>query len=145
MTRPLEPPPGEAIYAGKHRIYSELPDTLRIVMDGDVSVDDVLGMVEAIAAFERDKDNIFILLDLSQFGTIPADARKTASHHNAAQQLRACALYGATFAQRVLLVLVTKAFAVLKGNDRMRIAAFDTEVRARAWLAEQRRAILAEK
>lgn len=141
MTSPLDRPPGDAIYIEKHRIYIEPPDLFIFVADGDVSVDVALRTQEAIAAFERDKDYIFLLADIAGMGAMPVDARKAASRPEATQRLRAFAVYGATFAQRVVLVLVIRAFSLLKGGDPVHIGAFDTEAEARAWLAERREAI----
>ena len=142
MTPPLSWPPGDALHTGRHRIHLEPPDHLVFVADGDLTADDVLYTHEVIAAFEQDKKQIFLLVDLAQIGSIPADARKAGARPNAAQRLCALAVYGATFTQRVVILLVVTAFRLRKGGDFPQVSAFNTEAEARAWLAERRRAVL---
>ena len=143
MTPPPETPPGDALYSGKHRVYLEPPDTFFFVAGGDVTADDVLRLHALLAAFEQDKEFILALADASRLGSMPADARKLASRSEATQRLRGIAIYGTSYAKRVVLLLVTKAFALLKGSDSLPIVSLATEAEARAWLAERRKALLA--
>ena len=142
MTPPLEMPSSDAIYVGRHRIYLEPPDLFIVVLDGDVSVSDVRGIHDAIDAFQEDKEFILILVDSSRLGVMTPGARKAATRSDAGRRMRAFAVYGASFAQRVILMLVVKAFALLKGDDALPVASFETEAQARAWIAERRRALL---
>lgn len=143
MTPPLETPPADAIYVGRHRIYLEPPDLFIVAVDGDISASDVLGIQAAIAAFEEDKEFVLVLVDASGFGVMAPRARKMATRPEAAPRMRGFAVYGTSFGQRVLIMLVVKAFALLKGDDGLPVASFETEAKARAWLDERRKALLA--
>jgi hypothetical protein len=145
MAPPPETPPDDAIHAGNHRVYFEQPDVFFIVANGDISVSDVLRIHEAIAAFEEDKEYIFVLMDASRLGAMEPGARKVGTRPEASRRMRGLVVFSASFTQRIVIMLIAKAFALLKKDDRLAIGSFETEAEARAWIDERRRAILAGK
>lgn len=133
---------GGEIHVGSHRVLTQAPDHVHLLLGGDLSVEDALRIQEEIGAFEQDKEYILLLLDISRLGRLSAEARKAAARAGAMKRCRGIAVYGASFPQRVMPILIVKAFTLLNKNLDSPTAFFDTEAEARAWLSERRNSLL---
>ncbi len=133
---------GGEIHVGNHRLLTQGPYLVEIVLIGDLSTENVLRIHEEIGTFERDKDHILLLIDISRMGRLSEEARKAAARPGAMKRCRGIAACGASFPQRVMAILVLKAFRILNRNLDAPVVMFDTEAEARAWLSERRSALL---
>lgn len=133
---------GGEIHVGSHRVLTQAPDHVHLLLGGDLSVEDALRIQEEIGAFEQDKEYILLLLDISRLGRLSAEARKAAARAGAMKRCRGIAVYGASFPQRVMPILIVKAFTLLNKNLDSPAAFFDTEAEARAWLSKRRSSLL---
>ena len=123
---------------GDHTMSLEAPDILILRIKGDLEEAHVGPIREELNRVCRELPYVFGLVDMSRMGTITASARKAAAAQRNPPNL-SNAVFGASFTQRVLIQLVIKAVRVLRGVAPT-MGMFETEVEARAWIHEQRRA-----
>jgi hypothetical protein len=119
-------------------MYLEPPDILYLRLMGDIEEAHVAPIREELARHCRETSHVYGLVDMSRMGTVAAAARKAAAtQKNPANSSNA--VFGASFAHRVLVQLVVKAAKLFRGVTPT-LGMFETEAEARAWIDEQRRA-----
>ena len=117
----------------------EPPDLFFLRDRGDVSATDAAGLIDEIRKLSATGGPILLLNDISELGSVPAEARKLISQRNVFGQIRALGMFGGTFAQRIIVTLVlTTARLGLRGSRFPPIRYFVTEAEARAWLESTR-------
>jgi hypothetical protein len=121
----------------------EPPDLYIIRMNGDVSADDMRMQIDALRAIaQRTGGGVFWLCDVTQMGALSPEARRTAaeaSKKGVQDVLRGSAVFGASFATRVMVGLMVRAVRILKPGKHRPLAFVETEAEARAFLDEQRK------
>ncbi len=114
------------------------------VVEGDLSDE----MARAIAAeCKRLSDSgreVLVLCDTHRTGTISPSARKVMANEMRAVRFDAIAIFGASFAVRVISTLAAKSVQILT-QQSYPVHFFDTEAEARAWLLAQRHAVRARR
>jgi hypothetical protein len=124
---------------GLHLTRKEPPDILVITTVGDIEEEDVMAMLADMHDLGRGSSPVFILADVSRLSRISAAARTASTTGQPSTGTGALALVGASFQQRVVVTLISKAFALLRKRRMTPMACFQTEAEARIWLDEQRR------
>jgi hypothetical protein len=81
---------------------------------------------------------LLVLNDISALRNVPPDVRKLAAHAGVLEIIRAMAVFGGTFAQRIAVTLAVSAARLRIRGARAALRFFATEAEARAWLEEQR-------
>lgn len=131
---------------GAHRFRVDPPDTICFSLRGGISASDVLAIYAELHRCWVGNGGklIFGIADLSRVGTLLPEARKAvlapAHRHDSYVPI----IVGATFALRVSVNLVSRAYRMLSGDpDPIPTLFFETQGEARAWIAENRLASLA--
>jgi hypothetical protein len=130
------------ICIGKHVVRTEPPDVFIVEFVGDLSLDEMRRIFAEQKQFEAGKEYILLLSDMSNAGSVSAEARKIIPTESKGTVCRGMAIYGASFHVRVLATLVTTAARLLNKFSNYPTHFFDTEAQAREWLKERRMSIL---
>ncbi|MDI1447401.1 STAS/SEC14 domain-containing protein [Polyangium sp. 6x1] len=125
---------------GAHRYRFEAPDLFLLRIVGDVGLSDTQAMFERLEELSgRAGRPIFWLADISELGEVSQAARKFPLKLDPARWLRATAVFGGSFQQRLMANLVMKAIPLLRPSRRMSPLFFcATEVEARAFVEKER-------
>jgi hypothetical protein len=122
---------------GAHAVRLEPPVTMFVRANGPVLVEDARALIAEMHRFAEGKGRIFVLGDTSGVGALPADARKVMAELLLDVPIGATAVFGASFAQRVIVTLADKTNNLIRGSRRYETRFFSTEQEARAWLERQ--------
>jgi len=125
-------------YVGNHSFRTEPPDVFSIRYSGDVLRAEAEEMTDAYEQFYKEGRRIYLLLDLTRIGAIPAESRKLAAARAARRKNEHAVFFGASFTMRLVTRLVTKAIALARGEPDFSVFVA-TEAEARAWIEAQRR------
>lgn len=128
------------VRAGEHRIRLESPDLVFVTMVGDVTTEEAIILGGEWERFAEPLPWTLVLADLRRMGAHSPGARKLSI--NPKFKGRGTATLGATFAQRTMATLLSKAFLLLYPKTDVPNVFVETEAEARAWLAERRKVLL---
>jgi SpoIIAA-like len=123
---------------GAHSLCLEPPDTLRIVMVGDLSAAEAAALFDTIHDLSNGLSHFFALTDVTGAGGISPGARSIVRERTPSTRLRGTAVFGASFHLRVIATLVAKAVTTVKRDFDAPITFFETEDEARAWIEKRR-------
>ena len=124
----------------------EAPDVIHAQYIGDLHAEHMRAAQEEAAVWLKGAPYFFTLIDVSQLGSVSADARRAmATNGEAAKTSRGIAIVGASFHFRALGTMVARAIAILHSHVDNPIRFFSTEDEARVWLAERRSLIASGK
>ncbi|WP_437606671.1 STAS/SEC14 domain-containing protein [Sorangium sp. So ce834] len=116
----------------------EDPDGLLCtVVEGDLSDDMAREIAAACQSLSDSGREVLVLSDTRRIGTISPSARKVMASEMRAVRFDAIALFGASFAVRVVSTLAAKSVQILT-QQSYPVQFFETEAEARAWLLAQR-------
>ncbi|WP_437568204.1 MULTISPECIES: STAS/SEC14 domain-containing protein [unclassified Sorangium] len=119
----------------------EDPDGLLCtVVEGDLSDDMAREIAAACKGLSDSGREVLVLSDTRRIGTILPSARKVMASEMRAVRFDAIALFGASFAVRVVSTLAAKSVQILT-QQSYPVQFFETEAEARAWLLAQRDAL----
>ncbi|MDI1481781.1 STAS/SEC14 domain-containing protein [Polyangium sp. y55x31] len=126
---------------GEHVVRFEAPDIVHIRNVGDIALEDMQRMFEAIlGGVAQAGGRVFWLADITRMGHVRAEARKLAIESDITKNLLGTAIYGGNFQQRAISNLAIKAARVL--NPKSVATPFKflaTEAEARAYVEAIRR------
>ncbi|WP_437809169.1 STAS/SEC14 domain-containing protein [Sorangium sp. So ce1078] len=117
---------------------------LYTVVEGDLSDDMAREIAAACKRLSDSGREVLVLSDTRRVGTILPSARKVMASEMRAVRFDAIALFGASFAVRVISTLAAKSVQILT-QQSYPVQFFDTEAEARAWLGAQRDALRARR
>jgi hypothetical protein len=128
------------IQVGRHAYIEEPAEaTIYIRLEGDLSVEDVPPLIDPMRRFAaEDRPRVFLVVDMAGMGDIGPAARKELGGHLLDVPIGAVAVFGASFAQRVVATLADKMNNFVRGERRYETRFFATEEQARAWLGRKR-------
>lgn len=113
-------------------------DLILMRVRGMITLDDMKGFLALQARVRRQYGSVFVLYDSRENTGLHPAARKYATDHTTLDtRADAAASFGASFALRVLVNMLTRAQEALR-REGTRTMLFDTEVQARAYLAQER-------
>jgi hypothetical protein len=113
------------------------PDTCVWTLVGDVDVDLMRELADAQERGLKGLPHVFSLLDVTDIGSVSAEARKEAARKRDVN-MRGTAFIGASFHIRVLATLLSKAAKVLNRDEVAPMRFFKTKAEALAWFEELR-------
>lgn len=128
-------------YSGPSSFRFEPPDVVFCKTVGDVSEDAMVELLGEMRRLAGERPYFFLLNDLSQIGTISPQARKRAADEVHGLRLRGIAVYGASFSQRVVAMIIAQVLNLVGKSADRPIKIAESEAEARAWI-EKRRADL---
>lgn len=128
------------IEVGQHAVRGEpAEETLSIRLQGDLSSEDAWNLGHQMRLFVHDGETrLFVLLDVSAMGNIPPTSRKAIADALHDVPIAAGAVFGASFAQRVIATLADRTSKLLRRGQPYETRFFATEEQARAWIAQKR-------
>jgi hypothetical protein len=106
-------------------------------IDGDISDETARAIAAACRRLSDSGRQVLVLSDARRTGTISASARKVMAEELRNVRFDAIALFGASFAVRVVSTLAAKTVQLLT-RQSYPVEFFETEGEARAWLLAQR-------
>ncbi|EYF02500.1 STAS/SEC14 domain-containing protein [Chondromyces apiculatus] len=133
----LEVAPRSRVPIGRHTIVLETSDVVRLVIEGDISADDVLRMLAQYRLAAEAHGYVLVMADVSRLGSINADARK-ALCAGIDIPMRGTVIYNASFQARILSTLVTGALQLFTGAHNHPVVFLPDEAEAQRWIAERR-------
>ena len=110
---------------GLHAVQLEPPDTIMITVVGDLSVEQTLEVHVVLEELSR-AGSFFALADLTRLGRTPPAARAVSTRWPHMGRIRALAVFGTGFEQRVVATLIIKAMALLSKDFTAKLAFFAT-------------------
>ena len=124
---------------GAHAYRCERAGIVFLRISGDIGEEHIATFFQAFGRCcdEVATPHVFWLVDLAGMGSMLPDARKLAASTPVRPENKGMAIFGASFAQRVLVTLVDKATSLLHPGSPP-LAFHDSEADARAWIARRR-------
>ena len=113
-------------------------------IDGDISDETARAIAAACRRLSDSGRQVLVLSDARRTGTISASARKVMAEELRNVRFDAIALFGASFAVRVVSTLAAKTVQLLT-RQSYPVEFFETEGEARAWLLAQRDTLRARR
>lgn len=123
---------------GRHILRREPPDTVFFEIVGDLAVEEVNEIHAELEEFSR-AGSVFFMTNITRLGRMSPGARAAAARWPHLKRLRAIAIFGTGFEQRVVTTLVLKAVRLLNKDFTAAAAFLATEAEARVWIEGQRR------
>jgi hypothetical protein len=115
----------------------EPPDIVVSRMVGELDGPTMALAMRQLIDWSRGRPYVLVLTDLSRVTGLSASARRELIIHGHKLPPRALAVFGGTFAVRVVTELLERASSLLGSQNRW-AHHFDDEASARAWLVEMR-------
>ncbi|MDI1483433.1 hypothetical protein [Polyangium sp. y55x31] len=129
----------------ENEILTEEPDLVLIHFRGHVSADEARRLYDTQLRFSKGKPHLFLILDVEEFGEMPAEARRVVINgpkdRTPVAPILGCAFIGANFHTRVLGTMIFRAARLLRGVNTFPVHFCDTEAEARAFIDTLRRKI----
>lgn len=131
----------DGIRIGQHLLRFEPPDVIYLINRGDLTPEEMRAIFEEVRRIAAGAGPLVWLSDVRELGELSSEVRKVAAREGGVMQLlHGIGVIGATFAQRIVITMMTNAarlFATKAAPPP--VCFFDTADDARAWAAEQRR------
>ncbi|XXX74419.1 STAS/SEC14 domain-containing protein [Sorangium sp. So ce134] len=125
-------------------IHEDPEGFLYTTVEGDLSDDMAREIAAACKRLSDGGREVLVLSDTRRIGTILPSARKVMASEMRAVRFDAIAIFGASFAVRVVSTLAAKSVQILT-HQSYPVHFFETEADARAWLLAQRDALRARR
>jgi hypothetical protein len=124
--------------SGPSTVTFESPDTTVWRFRGNVSEETMRALTFREKQLTEGQPYLLKLVDMTWAGAISSGARKAGAEKVHEIPVLAVAIFGANFAIRVLANLVIRAGSLMRKIDTVPTQFFETEMEARAWLANKR-------
>ena len=120
----------------------DLPDVVRLTLQGKVTLEECKRINEAHLEYAKDVPYFFYLIDLTALEDLPPAVRKEASETVKSLPLRGTAIKNAPLRAKVLArLLLTAANLFRRGPEANPLTFVDTEDEARAWYDKRRQQV----
>lgn len=129
---------------GPSYVTFDPPDIALVVWIGDVDETEMARVVDETSVVSGAPPDLFLIADVSRMGSVTGGARRAAAEGSKRTNVRGSAVVGASFAARVIITLTDKIQGVIGVND-CPTRHFATEAEARAWIAERRATLAAQR
>jgi hypothetical protein len=124
---------------GAHQVRLEAPNLFFLRDQGDMSTADVAQIMDEMRRCASVSGPLLVLNDISALRDVSLEARKVVAQNDVLKVVRAMAVFGGSFAQRIVATLALMAARLrLRRKGIPPIRFFATEAEARAWLEENR-------
>lgn len=121
---------------GAHQLVFE-QDLVLVRVRGDYNLPDAQQVGDELAALMGRQGRVYILVDLTQAGTIPPESRRFLAEWNKQYTLGGVANFGGGAAIRLLSTLLMNAYRLIRPEGAP-LVYVGSEAEARAWVAAQR-------
>lgn len=111
-------------------------DIVHLQIVGDLGRDQMARLLELIAGVIEEHGRYGTILDTRKMGRLPPDARSLVSDFKGAELCYGNAIFGESFATRVVLTMALRTIQLLS-SQKFTAAFFKDEAEARAWLKER--------
>lgn len=119
-------------------------DTATVVLVGDLEVEQTKDLLRIVEGMSGGTGFFFVCADVGQLHGMPPEARRLAGGWKGIARAGGTAIIGATVITRTLVMLVSRASALLSNTRKNgEVAFFKTEEEALIWLASRRDALTA--
>ena len=127
---------------GRHACREEPAEELFFIrLQGNLFDEDGWTLGAAMQRFIRDgRTRCFLMIDVSAMGNVPSSTRKAIAEGILNVPIAGSAIFGASFATKVVATLANRTINLLRRERRYDTRYFSTEEQARAWLAQKRSA-----
>ena len=124
---------------GSHTTWFEEPDLIALRLSGDVSPGESATLAQEHLEMARGRDQVFMLVDMTDFGSGTPEGRKVTSEALHRMPVRGVALCRAKLTAKVMAKLVFAGVKLFRKEHRtFPIEFFDGEAEARAWIEQAR-------
>ena len=127
---------------GSHATWFEEPDLIALRLNGPVSAGESEALARVHTEMARDRETVYMLVDLTEFGGGTPQGRRITSEALARMPVRGIAVCQAKLTSRVMAKLVFAGMKLFRNDVRFDIEFFDQEGRAREWIGERRAAAI---
>jgi hypothetical protein len=122
---------------GLNSVTFEPPDTMYIVTNGYIDGLIARQLMEQLVEWSANKPYVLLVVNVVKLSSFSTEARKILTSNGHRLPPRVLALFGGSFATRVLLDLMDRASWLLGSRNRM-AKHWPDEKSARAWVNEMR-------
>lgn len=127
-------------HVGSHATWFEEPDLIALRLNGPVSVGESDALARIHTEMARDRETVYMLVDMTEFGGGTPAGRKVTSEALTRMPVRGIAICRAKLTSRVMAKLVFAGVKLFRKEVRFDIEFFDHEGKAREWIGERRAA-----
>jgi hypothetical protein len=128
---------------GSHATWFEEPELIVLRLKGDVSLAESEALAGIHEEMARGREAIYMLLDMTEFGSGTPAGRKVTSQALTRMPVRGVAICRAKLTSKVMAKLVFAGVKLFRKDVRFGIEFFDHEGQARTWIDERRSAAAA--
>ncbi len=121
----------------------ESPDTVFVVVSGDIDTEEAAEFVESIVDWSKGKLYVVLILDVTHFRSYTGGARKILASNGQRMPPRVLAHFGGSYSAQVMVDLVARGSSALGSKNRW-VTHWPNEASARSWM-EGMRPILAQQ
>ncbi len=125
---------------GSHATWFEEPDLIGLRLKGDVSLEESEALAMVHAEMARGRDVIYMLVDMTGFGSGTPAGRKVTSETLTRMPVRGVAVCRARLSSKVMAKLVFTGMKLFRKDVRFDTEFFDHERAAREWIDGRRAA-----
>lgn len=127
---------------GSHATWFEEPDLIVLRLEGDASQEESEAIAREHLDMARGRESIFMLVDMTHFGSGTPAGRKITSETLHRMPVRGVAICRAKLTSKVMAKLVFAGVKLFRKDEapRFEIEFVDDEPAARAWIGERRTA-----
>lgn len=125
---------------GSHATWFEEPDLIGLRLKGDVSLEESEALAQVHLEMARGRDVIYMLVDMTEFGSGTPAGRKVTSETLARMPVRAIGICRARMSSKVMAKLVFAGMKLFRKDVQFGLDFFDNEAAAREWLDGRRAA-----
>lgn len=129
----------ETQHVGSHATWFEEPDLVALRLHGPVTMEESVALASVQEEMVRERKDVFMLVDMSDFGGGTPAGRKVTSEALTRMPVRGVAVCRAKLTAKVMAKLVLASVKLFrKDESRFPIEFFDDEAAARSWIAQRR-------
>jgi hypothetical protein len=128
---------------GSHATWFEEPELIVLRLKGDVSLQESEALAGLHEEMARGRDAIYMLVDMTEFGSGTPAGRKVTSEALTRMPVRGIAICRAKLSSKVMAKLVFAGVKLFRKDVRFDIDFFDHEGQARDWIEKRRSAAAA--
>lgn len=122
---------------GLHWAKLEQPDTIFVEINGDISAEDIRGLLVHVARLGDGEGPVYFVQDLSKLGSFRAAARTEIAKDPRTARVAVVVCIGASFHVRVIMSMIDRALKFVRPTTPLILFATD--------MAEARALVAAEK
>ena len=125
------------VHIGRHRVWRQPSDVVHLIIDGDISAQEILLIFEQYRLAAREHGYVLVIADASGLGTVSADARR-ALGGGSSIPMRGTVIHSTSFHARIIARLVAGVMSLFTPTDDHPVVFLPGEAEAHAWIKARR-------